>query len=163
MTWRQLQSPCGLFTARLAKERQGWWLPLVPGVLSPSRPSATTPGAVERTKHSTQVQTTFAKLSLQTLHSSQCCTFAWCPVPAKATKSTAPGEVCPKAQAPNSFCTDKHRAFVSPVVCWLQGGISQEEQGRAAKIITLSGIQSVTNLSRGRRSRHHPAAVHLAV
>lgn len=104
-----------------------------------------------------------AKLSLQTLHRSKCCTFAWCPVPAKATKSTAPGEVCPKAQAPNSFCTDKHRAFVSPVVCWLQGGISQEEQGRAAKIITLSGIQSVTNLSRGRRSRHHPAAVHLAV
>lgn len=121
----------------------------------------------KRTEHLSQVQTIFAGTSQaeppdfaqkQVLHIwlvSCACQSHKIHSP---RRSVAPGLV----QAPNSFCTDKH-TFVSPVVCWLWGGISQEEQGRAARIITSFWIQRVTNLSWGRCSRHHPAAVCLAV
>lgn len=144
------------------RTRWGWWLPWVPGCLSPPRPSFTTPGAVERRELNTPPRfrpplLAPAKLSLQTLHWSKCCASAC--VSYKTHSSTSVS--LRLAQAPNTFCTDMHHT-VSPVVCLLQGR-SQEEQGRAAKIISSFWIQGVTDLSSGRCSRHHPAAVCLAV
>lgn len=76
------------------------------------------------------------------LHWSKCCTFA-----CVSYKTPSPRIMSLRlAQAPNGFCTDKHHTFVSPVVCWLQGGISQEEQGCQDHNFILD-TENLSNLS----------------
>lgn len=137
------------------RTRWGWQLPWVPGCLSPPRPSFMTPGAADWRALNTSDHLCWHQPSWASrLHRSKLCTYA-----CVSYKIRSPISVSLRlAQAPNSFCTDKHHTFVSPVVCQLQGGISREEQGRAAKIITSFGSR-VTNLSSVRGNRHHPAAV----